>query len=65
MNVGAVYKWASRVIEEGQDRSGMQRWTYLTKTLKGVKIAFVMAYRVCKQMTFLEKTQPTCNNGEC
>ena len=40
---------------KGQDPSGMGRWTHITIALKGVKITFVSAYRVCKQATDLDK----------
>ena len=33
----------------------MGRWTHITISLKGVKITFVSAYRVCKQTTDLDK----------
>ena len=54
-SVGAVGQWATRVVEKGQDRSGMGRWSYLTIALKGIKISFISAYRVCQQVKDLDK----------
>lgn len=54
-SIGAEDKWASREIEKRQDTSVMGRWTYSMIALKGVKITFVLAYRVCKQTMDLDK----------
>lgn len=56
-SVGAVDQWTTRVAEKGHDKSGMGKWSYLTIALTGIKISFVSAYEVSRQMKDLDRNK--------
>ena len=47
--IGVTGKWSTRILEQGQDKSGMARWAYVTLGGKDTKLTIISAYRVCQK----------------